>query len=38
MASPEVQLNVKTNIKMQNKINKNACPKVFSAYIERNEI
>lgn len=30
-------LKLKTNIKMQNKMNKKACPEVFSAHLERNQ-
>lgn len=33
---PPLQCKVKINIEMQNKINKNACPKMFHACIERN--
>lgn len=35
MGSPKLHCKVKINIEMQNKINKNASPKVFHACIER---
>ena len=37
LGSPKALFNVKSNIKMQNKINKNAYTKVFRVNVERND-